>query len=208
MASESSHDGSGGSSTDADSVGQRGENKVDYATYEKTIGEVKALKAQLAEHKSELKKFHDQQRKADEAKQLEEKNFHGVIEQLRAENELLKSENDGHKRDKSDYRKMNAVVGLMNAKGIQIEDKYFGLIPIDQIITDENGNPDRTSVAKVVADFQKEHPRLIAPPPKGLPNDRTSNGAQKMSIEEWQKLPPKEKITALKEKRVQHDFGF
>lgn len=208
MASDSSHDGAGGSSSDADSVGQRGENKVDYGTYEKTVGEVKSLKQQLAERNAELKKFHEAQREAENKKQLEEKNFTGVIEQLRSENDSLKQENELHKRDKTDFRKMNAVVGVMNAKGIQIEDKYFGLIPLDQVLTDENGLPDKTSVAKVVADFQKEHPRLTLPPNKLLPNDRTSNGTPKISVEEWAKLPGEEKLKALKEKRVQHDYGF
>lgn len=210
MASDSSQDGSGGSPTDADGVDRDGGGgKVDYATYAKTMDELKSIKKQLAEGRSELKKFQDAEREAKNKKEIEDKNFLGVIDELRAENETLKQENVGHHTDKTNFRKLNLALGLLQSKGISLEDKYFGMIPLDQIIVGEDGKPDKTSVAKVVADFTKEHPRLVLPRDKVLPNDRSSNGTRKLSIEEYKKLPRDEQAKALKEKRVDtSSFGF
>jgi hypothetical protein len=94
---------------------------------------------------------------------------------------------------------MHKVVGLLQQKGIQLDQKYLDLIPVDQIQVDAEGNPDMTSVVKVADSFVKEHPRLVTPLPNDLPGTRPGNSSTTLTYEAWTKLPPKEKRERFKD---------
>jgi len=91
---------------------------------------------------------------------------------------------------------------LLQSKGVNLESKYLGLLPIDQIEVTDSGEIDNTSVTSVIENFQKEHPRLTLPATKLLPNDKPGSNSGKISLEEWKKLSPKDRQAAYKEGRV------
>jgi vacuolar-type H+-ATPase subunit I/STV1 len=182
--------------------------QISYETYEKTLNQEKSLRKRLQETQEKLLVFENEQKTSQEQKLLEEKKHLEFIEQLKREKAEALEKAERLERDQIDFRKLNAAMGLLQEKGIQLESKYLGLLPLDQIQMTDEGSIDHTSVASAVDSFAKEHPRLTLPASKFLPNDKTGNSAQKMSVEEWKKLPYKEKQEAMKAGRVNHNFKF
>lgn len=173
-------------------------------TYVKVIDEVKSVKKRLAE--SEAKRIeHESALKAiEEQKMLDEKKHLELIEMQKKKIADLENQNNVHVQDKNDFRKLNGLLSVMQQKGIQLESQYYGLLPLDKIGFDEEGNIDNASLAKAAEDFQKAHPRLTIPLAKLLPNNASGSGSgPKMSIEQWKKLDPKERRKALAEDRVE-----
>jgi len=178
---------------------------VSHDSYVKAVGEAKRAKQKLAEATSRLAEFDEQVRLQKESKLLEEKNFTELLGQKNAEIERLANENNSHIKDKLDYRKMNAALGLLQQKGINIDPKYMGLLSLDNIlISEESGEVVSDTVVSVVEGFQREHPRLVAPIGNLLPNLKSGQGQPKLSVDEWKKLSPEDKRKALSEKRVNH----
>lgn len=178
---------------------------VSHDSYVKAVGEAKRAKQKLAEANARLAEFDEQVKQQKEAKLLEEKNFTELLGQKNAEIDRLTAENNSHVKDKIDYRKMNAAVGLLQQKGINIDPKYMGLLPIDNIlISEESGEVVSDTVVSVVENFQKEHPRLVAPIGKLLPNQKSGQSQNRLSVEQWKKLGREDKLKALQEKRVDH----
>ena len=186
--------------------GAEGENGstdyVKHSTYVGVIDEVKNVKSKLKGALAELNEYRVKEQQLQEQKMIEEKKYLEVIESLKAEKERLAGEVNTHLQDKLDYRKMTAAMSVMQAKGINLESKYFGLLPIDQIAITDDGDIDSNSVANVIENFQKEHPRLTLPTSKLLPNDKSGSMGPMISTEQWKKLGPEERKQALKEKRV------
>lgn len=194
--------GNGGSGGDKPKV-------VSYDTYEKTVNQEKTLRKKLQETQEKLLIFENEKKSIEEQKLLEEKKHVDVIEQLRRERHEAQERANRLEQEQKDFRKITAAMGLLQEKGISLESKYLGLLPLDQIQFTDDGTIDHTSVAEAVTTFQKEHPRLTAPAKAFLPSDKTGASAQKMSIDEWKKLPTaKEKHEALKSGRVNHPFKF
>jgi hypothetical protein len=182
--------------------------QISYETYEKTLNQEKSLRKRLQETQEKLLIFENEHKATQEQKMLEEKKHLEFIEQLKREKAEALEKAQRLERDQTDFRKLNAAMGLLQEKGIQLEAKYLGLLPLDQIQLTEEGGIDHTSVANAVDNFAKEHPRLTLPASKFLPNDKTGNSAQKMSVDDWKKLPHKEKVEAMKSGRVNHNFKF
>lgn len=185
---------------------KRDQDFVKHSTYMNVLDEAKNAKGKLRDALAELNEFREKEKQLQEQKLLDEKRHVEIIESLKAEKERLLAEVDNHVKDKLDFRKMNAAMAVMQSKGINLESKYFGLLPIDDIAITEDGNIDGTSVASVVENFQKEHPRLTMPSSKLLPNDKSGSQGQQLSIEQWKKLGRVEKQQALKEGRVKSPY--
>ena len=178
---------------------------VSHDSYVKAVGEAKRAKEKLAEANARLQEVDQLIKQQKEAKLLEEKNFTELLSQKNSEIERLVAENQNHVKDKLDFRKMNAAVGLLQQKGINIDPKYMGLLPIDNIlINEESGEVVADSVVNVVESFQKEHPRLVTPLGKLLPNQKSGQSQNRLSLDQWKKLGRDEKRKALEEKRVDH----
>lgn len=182
--------------------GEEASKSVSRETYLKTVDEAKTAKQKLRESNERLLVFETQQKALEEQKLLDEKKHVEYIDQLKREKAELVEKTSFLERDRTDSRKLNAAMGLLQEKGISLEAKYLGLLPLDQINIGDDGSIDLTSVASVVQDFQKEHPRLTMPAKAFLPNDQSRNGAQMMSIEEWKKLPYAERGAAARAGRV------
>lgn len=182
--------------------------QISYETYEKTLNQEKSLRKRLQETQERLLIFENEQKTVQEQKLLDEKRHLEFIEQLKREKAEALEKAQRLERDQTDFRKLNAAMGLLQEKGIQLEAKYLGLLPLDQIQLTDEGGIDHNSVAGAVDMFAKEHPRLTLPASKFLPNDKTGNSAQKMSVDEWKRLPYKEKQEAMKSGRVNHSFKW
>ena len=195
----------GGDETNAGSEGSKqntdsNSDVVPYSSHVKVIDEAKAAKRKAQELQARLAEYEAKAKEIEESKLLEEKNYTELITKYKSDNERLMNEVQSHLKDKEDFRKMNAALGLLQDKGIQLETKYLDLLPIDQIqIDQESGQIDGNSLSSVVEKFQKEHPRLVIPRTKLLPNEASGNsGASKMTVEQWKKLgSPKERNEAL-----------
>ena len=195
----------GSSGTPPDASGNGGKDFVSHDSYVKAVNEAKNAKAKMREMDARLQEYDELMKSQKEAKLLEEKNFTELLSQKNSEIERLSAENQSHIKDKLDFRKMNAAVGLLQQKGINIDPKYMGLLPIDNIvISEETGEVIADSVINVVDSFQKEHPRLVAPIGKLLPNQASGQSQNRLSLNEWKKLGREEKRKALIEKRVDH----
>lgn len=200
----------GGNQSDPGGNGGEGDKPkvVSWDTYEKTVTQEKTLRKKLQDTQEKLLMFENEKRSIEEQKLLDEKKHVDVIEQLRREKAEAQERASRLEQEQKDFRKITAAMGLLQEKGIALESKYLGLLPLDQIQFTDDGAIDHTSVAEAVTIFQKEHPRLTAPAKAFLPNDKPGSSAQKMSVEEWKKLPYKEKAEAMKAGRVNHPFKF
>ena len=193
---------SGGVDTDSGALGSKDSGFVGKPTYDRAIDEIKNFKGKYREAQAELNEYKVKEQQLTEQKLLDEKRHLEVIEQLKSQNESLSKEVTSHVQDKLDFRKMNAAMSLLQSKGVNLESKYLGLLPIDQIEVTDSGEIDNTSVTSVIENFQKEHPRLTLPATKLLPNDKPGSNSGKISLEEWKKLSPKDRQAAYKEGRV------
>lgn len=207
MPTDETHlDTSSGSSSDlasGDGAGDGKPNHVSLDTYNKTVKAERNLRQKLQESQEKLLTFENEKKAIEEQKLLSEKKYVEYIDQLKREKAEALDKASSLERDRIDSRKLNAALGLLQEKGVSLESKYLGLLPLDQINIGDDGSIDLTSVATVIQDFQKEHPRLTAPANKFLPNDKSSSGNQSMiSYEDWKKLPLKEKKEAHKAGRV------
>jgi len=186
-----------------------GEGKSDFVSKDfadKVLTEKKNFQRKYTEAMAELNEFRSQQKAQAEQKMLEEKKFSELIDQQKSRISELESLNSQHLQEKTDFRKMNAALNLLQQKGVNLESKYMGLVHIDKIQLSESGEIDATSVAEVVDSFQKEHPRLTIPQKRLLPNLKSGDVGSKMTIDEWNKLGPEEASKALREGRVENPW--
>jgi hypothetical protein len=201
--SEDNSNPNGSSGSDTEASGESKPGFVKHDSYVKAVNEAKSAKARLADANARLAEIETQEKARQEQILLDEKNYTEIIAQKNAEIEKLSGEVNTHVKDKQDFRKMNAAIGLLQQKGITLDPKYMDLLPIDQIaISQESGEVVADSVVNVVENFQKEHPRLVTPLGKLLPNQKPGQGLGKISINEYKNLSREEKIKALKDGRV------
>lgn len=175
---------------------------VSFETYKRSVDAEKNAKRLLQETQEKLLVFENTQREIEQKKLLEEKRFTEVIDTLTKEKQQLLDQKTQLEQDRIDSRKLNAALGLMQEKGIVLDSKYLGLIPLESIRINQDGTLDHTSVASTVQTFQKEHPRLTISGKSFLPSDKPGQIPGKISVDEWKKLGVGEKHKALKEGRV------
>lgn len=160
-------------------------DSVAYDTYQKVLSEKKKAAERLAVLEAEKA---ERDRKDMEAKGEYQKLIE--LERKRADEALSKV--SAFEEQMAHARKLKA---LLDALGGQVDDKFLGFLPIDQIAVDpESKEVNLTSVASVAENFKKNFPELIKNPngPR-LPNAAPQgNDAGKISEAEWNKLPPKE----------------
>ena len=192
----------GGDPSEAGGNGNGGSGTVSHETYKRTVDSEKALKKALADSNARIAAFEQQQKSIEETKLLETNQHLTVIENLKKENESLKGNLESVHTERVETRKLNAAMGLLNQKGIQLDPQYLDLIPRDQIQVDADGNLDMGSVAKAVDNFVKSHPRLVTPLPNDLPGTRPGSGGSSLTLEQWSKLPYDEKLKRQKDVKL------
>ena len=164
---------------------QQVKDTVQYETHKKLLDEKKKLAEKLAifetkEAERERKKLEDEGQ-YQKLIELEKKRADEAIAKVIAFEDQM-----------TQGRKLKALLGAL---GGQVDDKFLGFLPIDQIVIDpETKEVNLTSVASVADGFKKQFPELIKSQngPR-LPNAAPQgNEAGKISEAEWNKLPAKE----------------
>lgn len=208
MDADNTPQGSGGTNINAGGSDDNTEELVKRSTYVKAVDEVKSGKAKIREMAVELNEYKVERERLAEEKLLEEKNFTELFQQQKAQIETLTAQNETHQKDKTDFVKMQSALNVLQSKGVSLEQKYFDLLPLDQIQVTQEGQIDAQSVADVVEGFQKEHPRLTISAKALLPNNSTGSQGDKISMDEWRKLSPADRKKTLKEGKVKHGHNF
>jgi hypothetical protein len=195
--------GVGDTNPNGGAEGKKQDDFVSREAYERAIDEVKTFKAKYREESAKNNEFESQRKQAEEQKLLEEKKYLELIENLKREKEQLTGTNQQFQTERENFRKMNAVLSSLQERGINIESKYYDYLPIDKISFDDDGMIDGSTLSSAVDGFVKEHPRLVLPTARLLPNNKTeSNGGAQVSFDEWKKMGPKERQKAYADKRV------
>lgn len=160
-------------------------DSVAYETYQKVLSEKKKTAERLAvlEAEKAAREKQEMEAKGEYQKLIE-------LEKKRADEALAKV--SAFEEQMTQGKKLRA---LLNALGGQVDDKFLGFLPIDQIALDpETKEVNLTSVASVAEQIKKQYPEFIKNPnaPR-LPNMAPQgNEAGKISEAEWKKLPAKE----------------
>ena len=161
------------------------EEKVAYSSYKKLLTEKKNLQSRLAEKNEALAKFESAQKDAEEKQLLDDKKYQELLLQRDKELESTRQELGQWQNLVTDSRKIAAFTDALGAK---VESKYHGLIPLDKIELDAEGQIDGNSLASAVDYFKKEHARLIIDPKKDLPSNQPHGGQAKISIQELEQI--------------------
>lgn len=192
--------------------GSGAESKNDFVprrVYEKTVGAEKNLRNSNRELTAKLAEFEAKEKAIQEQQMIEEKKFTEIIEEKNNLIVELEGTVNHQTKNMQDFQKASAVMGMLQEKGINLESKYMNLVPIEKIQLTEDGTVDVQTVNEVVSSFQKEHPRLVTPLGKLLPNDKSSSIQGQMSVDSWKTLmksDPKAGQKALKDGRVKYEF--
>lgn len=176
-------------------------DKVDYSTYQKVLDEKKRRDAELADLKRKLDEKDAEARRlaAEQATAAQDWKKLAELREQEAVEAKAKLQEATSTLTKRDEQERNAVrlEAFLDTVGGKVDRKYWGLIPIDQIVIDQTtGEPDKSSVARVVETFRQTHPVLIEPvSTPGTPNTAPRGGTTKpgaITYAEWLKLPHKE----------------
>jgi len=169
-----------------------GDDKVSHKSYLKVLGEKKKMQEQLGSITKELEDIRETQRKTEEGKLKENKEWQKLAEQRGEDLETLKAKISQNEVQTQEARKLESFLEALPAP---LDRRYWGLIDLDKIaVNPDSKEVDEMSVTKAVENFQTQYPEVIINPngPKiTTKNPRPSPGA--LTVEEWKKLPPKER---------------
>lgn len=158
---------------------------VAYETHRRLLDEKKKLQDKYDALQSE--------KDAAEKKKLEDNGEYQKLldlEKKRADEAAAKLA--GYEERFTEAKKLKAV---LNALDSGIDEKFYGMLPLDQIMIDpETKEINMTSVAEAASVFKKSFPELLKPKsgvklPTAAPQ---GNSAGTISRDEWLKLPAKE----------------
>ena len=187
----------GGAQTETD------EKPIDPKIYEKFMGEIKGLRDRLKTATKELDTFKSEKEQIELNKKLENDKHLEVISDLQEKVNALTGQVSQSQQEKDDIFKLSSVINQLNAEGINLDDKYFGLLPLDKIEM-QDGMVSKESLTKAVQDFKSEHPILVAPK-RPLPDDTKPSGDGKISMADAAKLSFLERRKAMQDGKI--DFS-
>lgn len=178
---------------------------VSFASYDKLMKEKKARDAQLVtlnkqiadSKEAERIKFEAELKKNEDWKKIaelrEQEKTDAIAKLTSKESELsaLQTRLQGGV-------KMRAFLDAVNGK---VDEQYWSLIDLGEIAVDpDRGLPDPGSVQKAARDFEKRYPLVLQKKGAGaLPSDAARQAGQKLSYEDWLKLPAKEQRARMSE---------
>lgn len=173
-----------------ESVEPKGDT-VKYETYKRTVGEVKKFKSKLTAAEEELQKYKEAERKREEEEMEKRGEFDKVKKNLMDELEKERLEKKALLKQQTDNRKLGAFLSTL---GGSVDKEYWPLIDIDQIAIDpDSGEIDELSVTRLADSFKSKHSRLIDGVKGPKVYDGSPNREASLSVEEWRKLPLKER---------------
>lgn len=175
---------------------------VDYKTHKRLLSQHKESQKkakELEDQLKELSEFKEKHAKAEEAKLREEGNWTKLLEQreekissLSEQLQKINEENDSYKKNLDDMIKLNAFQSALG--GRLKKDEYFSFVDTDKIVINpETREIDRDSLSKYANEFTNSFKELIEFSSAKLP-DGAPKGSSSLTLDEWRKLPYKEKI--------------
>jgi seryl-tRNA synthetase len=189
--------GKGGA--DPDNTGDKTELERLKAHNEKLLSEKKKEQAKRAEAEKKLAEKEKAEKEREEQELKDQNKWKEYATQKEKEAEEAKQKLAQRDAERADSFKVRAC--LENLDG-SVESDYWHLFDIDKIKTHpETGEIDQASVTEVVEAFRQKHTRLIDKPgansDKKLPTDAPIGDPNSTDLEEWKKLPLKEKKARL-----------
>lgn len=169
------------------------DESVALATHQKLLGEKKKVSAENAKLAEELEAFRKKEKEAEISRLESEGKYKEALG-------LKEKELDG---EKVRYQKLNKSVldgqklsSFLEAVKGDVASKYWGLIDLDSIGLDSDGNVDKDSVNRAAVSFNEQYGNEIITKPgnPNLPNIAPSTGVvgNPITYEVWKKLPSKE----------------
>lgn len=159
---------------------------VKYTSYKKVLDEKKQLSSKHSEALAELAEYRAKEKALEEQKLIDEKKFSEAYQLKEQELLQIKSKADELEKEKLDFKKLHSFLsGLGDAK---LEQKYFSLIPIDEIKIDDEGVLDQESINNTVNKFKADHQRLLITSKNDLPHNRVGGSGKGLSLAEWRNL--------------------
>jgi len=173
-----------GSGSDSDTVA--------YSSYQKLLSEKKKLQAKIdkVEREAEMR-----QKEELEAQQK----YKELWESAKTESESLKGQVRSYEERWTDALKLDAFNKALGDTR-KIDPKYSGFIDTANILIDpETGKIDELSARREVERVSQSFPEIVKSTVTArLPNETPSLG-QKLTYEQWKKLPTKEMAARIKE---------
>ncbi len=170
--------------------------QVSRRAYNKALSEKRTALARLKELESSNDSRRQEQLDKDGSLQDKIDFYKTKNDEFVTQLESLQGELSGEKNKWNEVRKVTAC---QDALPFSLPSKYFVHLDTESIVLDpETGSPDAASVQKVVDNFQKEHPAIVASfAPKGKsPGEFPANhAASTLTAEQYAKLPHAEKIS-------------
>ena len=172
------------------------EGKVAYETYRKVLGEAKNAKEKLRALEAEFTKER-------EAKMKSNEDWKGLLELREAEIKDLRAQqsklNEDYQSLDSHIKTGKKLSAVLNKIEGQLDQKYFGLIDLDDVVINpETGDIDDMSATQAALKYKTQYPETIK---KGgyagmMGDGRSSgtNGATTISRDSWIKLPYREQL--------------
>ena len=162
---EVSQDPSGAQQDDSSLVDEnQKKDTVDYSTYQKTLAQEKAAKEKARNAMSELEQLKAELAQQKEQKLKEQNEYKALYESTVQTVEQLKKEKDDFLNQKLTATRMNA---FEKVAGKLKNDDYFRLLPIDEIIVEDDGNINMDSVELVARKTKERYPDIFEAKPVG-----------------------------------------
>lgn len=183
-----------------------GNNEVNrspsYESYRRVLSEKKAESAKRRELEQRLTEIEAEKEAQREADLREQGKFKDLLTKRDQEFSSLQGELNSYKKTIDNSFKFNAIKKTL---GAEIDYKWADVLEVkgiyDQVELDENRRPDELSVTNVCDYIRKEFPEMIAAKRSSgnLPNDPPRGSKGKLTLEEWRKLPLKDKKERMNE---------
>lgn len=130
------------------------DDKVQYSTYSKVLGEKKRVQAQNEALNAELADLRRERDERENAALAEQNKFKELYEKRDAEARQLQEQYNGLQNQYQSKAKMDAVLGKIGAP--LLNDKYSSFIDLGSVDLE-----DAASIESAAASFRKEHGHLI-----------------------------------------------
>jgi hypothetical protein len=179
-----------------------------YESYRRVLSEKKAEAAKRRELEQRLAEIEAEKESQREADLREQGKFKDLLSKKETEYLTLQKELNSYKKTIDNSFKFNAIKKTL---GAEIDYKWADFLEVkgiyDQVELDENRRPDELSVTNVCDYIRKEFPEMItANRSRGnLPNDPPRGSKGKLTLEEWRKLPFKDRKERMNE--VAESYG-
>jgi len=179
------------------------DDKVQYSTYQKVLGEKKRASEELAVARNKIAEFEASQKEAEEMALKQKEDWKKAYELKTQELEKTKAEFKSQQEIIQDSKKFSAFLESVN--GV-VDKKFHQFIDVGNVVIDPTtGQPDLASAQQAAREFEKNYPEFIkrGSGPR-LPNSAPQHSTGALSVEEWRNLPSKEMKARLKDVMGNH----